>query len=166
MTATVGTTDLAETASIDPFALVPPEPLELHKPYKPLEPLEPVESLEPGNPRPAAARRESRSGEVHVPGYGWVNWPTELLDAQARYLSFIHHPDRPKMRWLPWFAKKARTERPVCVFCGQEWLCPEGAWASSWLSPLSRIWGRRGGRHRGTPDGPKPSRIPGGARRR
>ncbi|MBE1607800.1 hypothetical protein HEB94_004648 [Actinopolymorpha pittospori] len=99
---------------------------------------------------------------VFVPGYGWVDWSKELLDAQARYLLLLHQPDQSwtKLRLVG----SRRVDPPRCLYCGQEWTCAEFAWASAWLSPLGRLWGRhmrdRGGRHRA----PGPARVGGAAR--
>ncbi|HEY6738923.1 MAG TPA: hypothetical protein VI076_08740 [Actinopolymorphaceae bacterium] len=93
-------------------------------------------------------------GLVHVPGYGWVDWPTELLDAQARYLTFVHRPARAGLGRRMRRGFRATAIEAVCVFCGREWLCPEAAWAQKWLRPGSRRGGRRGGRHRKLPTRP------------
>ena len=101
---------------------------------------------------------------IFVPGYGWVEWSKELLDAQARYLLLLHQPDQAwtKLRLVG----TRRVDGPRCLYCAQEWTCAEAAWASSWLSPLGRLWRsprERGGRHRA----PGPARVSGvGAGRR
>ncbi len=88
---------------------------------------------------------------VFVPGYGWVEWSRELLDAQARYLLLLHRPDQ---NWSRFRLVRPRrsSEGARCLYCGREWTCPEAIWASAWLSPLSRGWNRalkaRPGRHR------------------
>ncbi|REF37508.1 hypothetical protein [Thermasporomyces composti] len=93
----------------------------------------------------------TREKPVFVPGYGWVRWSKALLDAQARYLLLLHQPDQ---RWtrLRFVGGRRASDKTRCLYCGQEWTCPEAAWAAAWVSPLARVRGRparrRGGRHR------------------
>lgn len=102
---------------------------------------------------------------VFVPGYGWVQWSRPLLDAQARYLLLLHCPDQTwgKFRRV---GGRRTVEGARCLYCGRDWTCPEAVWATAWLSPLTRAWGRpakdRGGRHR-APGHPK---VGGGGNRR